>query len=319
MNRKNVTDKQQGDVEAAADHSATRFQWFDGKQEQTGETKAVRAYDLQAQGNPGSMSNDAARQIPGSGAVVGSHNDHPSRFETPGRGGPPSPAPIPLIAIISDTFTTASPEQFAYQQPHTTTDLIHQPEINLPGGAWRGYDWGLPGGFDGTRMALNTDGATAIPLASFGSYVRPDILTISADLSVNTVAEDGSWPASPRGLKLGFSSMYPDDWVFFTGLTLHPDGSLDYSQDGVGQAIVPWSGAAFVPTNYYRLSFAIDTVAMTISNIQLAGSTADYSNLIAAASGNITLARTAYASCRVSDANGGNLGYVDNLRVEMTP
>jgi hypothetical protein len=43
---KNVSDKEQGDVERAADHSAIRFPWFDGKESQKGVTKAIGAYDL---------------------------------------------------------------------------------------------------------------------------------------------------------------------------------------------------------------------------------------------------------------------------------
>ena len=83
--RANVTDKQQTDVERAADHSAIRFQWFDGKFGQRGETKAINAYDLQAQGNAGGQTTSAIRQLSGSGSIIGSHNDKPKRFETPGK------------------------------------------------------------------------------------------------------------------------------------------------------------------------------------------------------------------------------------------
>lgn len=83
--RKNVTDKQQGDIERFEDKSADRFSWFDGKAEQTGETKAVRAYDLQAQGNTGSQTSSAKRQFSGSGLCIGSHNDKPAVFENPGK------------------------------------------------------------------------------------------------------------------------------------------------------------------------------------------------------------------------------------------
>jgi len=83
--RKNVTDKQQGDVEAAAAHSANRFAWFDGKAVQTGTVKSIPALDLQGQGNTGGTSTSSKRAISGSGAVIGSHNDKPARFETPGK------------------------------------------------------------------------------------------------------------------------------------------------------------------------------------------------------------------------------------------
>lgn len=81
----NITDKQQGDIENALNDSAIRVVWFDGKAQQTGATKFVRAYDLNAQGNSGSQSNDAMRLVANSGSIIGSHNDKPARFETPGK------------------------------------------------------------------------------------------------------------------------------------------------------------------------------------------------------------------------------------------
>lgn len=83
--RKNVTDKEQGDVEAATADSANRLAWFDGKAIQTAATKSIPALDLQGQGNTGGVSTSSKRAIPGSGAVIGSHNDKPSRFDTPGK------------------------------------------------------------------------------------------------------------------------------------------------------------------------------------------------------------------------------------------
>lgn len=85
MYRKNVTDKQQGDIERAADQSAERFFWFDGKAVQTGATKAIPALDLQGQGNTGGVTTSSKRAIAGSGSVIGSHNDKPSQFEAPGK------------------------------------------------------------------------------------------------------------------------------------------------------------------------------------------------------------------------------------------
>jgi len=85
MYRKNVTDKQQADIEQMADHSAERFAWFDGKAIQTGLTKSIPALDLQGQGNTGGVTTSSKRAIPGSGSVVGSHNDKPATFETPGK------------------------------------------------------------------------------------------------------------------------------------------------------------------------------------------------------------------------------------------
>lgn len=86
--RSNISDKEQADIERAADDSAIRVQSFDGKVQQTGETKMVKAYDgvdgnAQAPNATGATS--AIRQVPNSGSIIGSHNDKPSRFETPGK------------------------------------------------------------------------------------------------------------------------------------------------------------------------------------------------------------------------------------------
>ena len=82
---KNVTDNQQSQIENAANDSAIRFESFDGKQDQKGQTKFIRAFDLQAQGNVGSQVTSAVRQFSNNGLWVGSHNDTPARFETPGK------------------------------------------------------------------------------------------------------------------------------------------------------------------------------------------------------------------------------------------
>jgi hypothetical protein len=84
--RANITDKQQVDIERAQDDSAIRFPWFDGKSQQAGAVKGVRALDAQPNGGDGEQTSDARKMVSGSIAGgIGSHDDHPSRFETPGK------------------------------------------------------------------------------------------------------------------------------------------------------------------------------------------------------------------------------------------
>jgi hypothetical protein len=206
--------------------------------------------------------------------------------------------------IVSDTF--AGDNGTAVDR---TPDLA-----NLPGGAWAKQNNGAALIADNQLALESGDTSVAIALASSGEYARPAFLTISADLKVDGLVEDGQWPDCPRGMKLGFASENPGNWDRFTGLTLHPDGSLDYAQDGRGVVRVAWSGAPFVPGNYYNLSYTIDTANNKIGSIQLAGSTADYSLLVDAAAGNITMARTTYAAIRVS-CTAGNTGHADNFEV----
>ncbi len=90
--RANVTDKQQADIESAANDSAIRVQSFDGGEVQTGQTKFVKAYDGSAQapqsrggGNTSVVRQFGSSLAMGQGNVIGQHNDKPSRFETPGK------------------------------------------------------------------------------------------------------------------------------------------------------------------------------------------------------------------------------------------
>ena len=78
MYRANVSDKDQSDFENAANNSAIRIQQFNG-------TKFMRAYDAQAQGNTGSTVSSLRRQFSSNGLCMGSHNDKPATFETPGK------------------------------------------------------------------------------------------------------------------------------------------------------------------------------------------------------------------------------------------
>ena len=86
--RANVTDKEQSDIERAADDSAIRVQSFkleDGQTSTNADTKMVPAYDLSNTTDGGGSPNDAVNQVNRAHMVVGSHNDKPHRFSEPGR------------------------------------------------------------------------------------------------------------------------------------------------------------------------------------------------------------------------------------------
>ena len=76
--RANVSNKQQADIERAEDDSAIRIHLDSG-------TKSIKANDMSAQAPSSNGTPSAMRQISGSGAVVGSHDDRPYRFATPGK------------------------------------------------------------------------------------------------------------------------------------------------------------------------------------------------------------------------------------------
>lgn len=86
--RANVTDKQQSDIERAADDSAIRIQAWkqtDGQTGTEGVTKSVQAYDLSNTADAGGSPNDCVNQVSRAHMVIGSHNDKPARFAEPGK------------------------------------------------------------------------------------------------------------------------------------------------------------------------------------------------------------------------------------------
>lgn len=86
--RKNVTDKEQSDIERAEDDSAIRLQSFkltDGQSATEGVTKMIPAYDMNNDADAGGSPNDGITQVSRANMVVGSHNDKPYRFAEPGK------------------------------------------------------------------------------------------------------------------------------------------------------------------------------------------------------------------------------------------
>lgn len=84
----NVTDKQQSDIERAADDSAIRLQSFeltDGQTGTQGKTKFIQAYDLSNTTDAGGSPNDATLANNRDQMIIGSHNDKPYRFAEPGK------------------------------------------------------------------------------------------------------------------------------------------------------------------------------------------------------------------------------------------
>ena len=86
--RANVSDKEQNDIEVAADDSAIRLQAFeltDGQTETEGKTKFIRAYDLQAQSDAGGSPSSAVLANNRAQMTIRNHNDKPHRFAEPGK------------------------------------------------------------------------------------------------------------------------------------------------------------------------------------------------------------------------------------------
>lgn len=86
--RANVTDKEQSDIERAADDSAIRVQWWKNNNGQTAneaDVKAIQAYDLNNTTDAGGSPNDGITQVSRAHMVIGNHNDKPATFAEPGK------------------------------------------------------------------------------------------------------------------------------------------------------------------------------------------------------------------------------------------
>lgn len=237
--------------------------------------------------------------------------------------------PASRAQLVSDTFEGGG---------DGATLEGRMPETDLPGGAWvratgqaswsttlnatlnGGFGNPLPGSFGSFQSA------SAVSLASAGTYVKPTRLTISADLSPKDVvgpASDG------RGVALGFySAVGPGQQFsqnFFTGLVLDSAGNLTLVSDpnpsgffDVGATKLPpvAFGGTFDSNAFYRLSYDVNTTTGAISNIRLGASTANYSGLSAPL---FTNAATAFAGMYESSAVASGLSALDNFLVVPEP
>ena len=227
--------------------------------------------------------------------------------------------------IISDTFTGAGDGVFLTGRT---------PETSLPGSNWMkptsqnagatsttaGYGNPTPGAL------AESQGASAVSIASAGGYTKPTSFTISADLSIKNQTGGAS---NGRGVALGFFSSTANgtgDYSqnLFTGLLLDDSGNLARVNDpnntgffGAGSTIS--APIAFVGTfntnSFYNLSYTVNTATGAISNISLAGSAADYSAL--GATSLFTNAATTYAGYYGSSTTYGSNGAVDNFVVAV--
>jgi hypothetical protein len=156
---------------------------------------------------------------------------------------------------------------------------------------------------------FHNEASTGISLASGGSYVKPSILTVSADLSFSGTSSTGC-------CLLGFYSSLAGKGVFdpaanFTGLRLQKDGSIQLIENGwpAAAAGVSYTGK-YDPAKPVTLSYTIDITKGTISRISLAGSSSTYSFTTAA----FTDAATAFAGIG-GQTDGTSYAVFNNLEI----
>jgi len=191
-------------------------------------------------------------------------------------------SPVRADVIISGTFISTGSRQ---PLDGTQAGLV----VDAPGGNWMwgaGWDWGAPfisatwdpPGVPANIATLSEEKtALGISIASSGTYVKPSQFSISADISPQVTG-------NPGGGGLGFwsasTSLVQNDSANsitgFTGLLLQgnggvSDGTLSLVENGtiVGSAVD--LGEALTDNTFYSLTYDVNTVDGSISDINFDG------------------------------------------------
>ena len=185
--------------------------------------------------------------------------------------------------------------------------------INLPGLKWNDFNGSTA---FGGQVVLGGDTGATISLDSYGGYIRPHVLELSADVTVGDLTDGGD---GSGGIMLGFAAEKGSgwqSWTKFTGLVLHQDGRLQYRELGkdIGPAI-DYAGS-FLNTRSHHLAYVVDTRSGAISNVRLEGSSAKYDFSI----GTYAASNYKYAAIYGNAGKPRQRGQLDNFTVsEFVP
>jgi len=221
-------------------------------------------------------------------------------------------APARAQVIVKDTFQEATNPP---DNPQNLEMAGAKPSpVNLPGATWQ-----LATG-DGTYESYLTPPATTaaacfhnvasvgLSLAGNGAYVKPSVLTVSAD---SAFAGDSATGVCLLGFYSALTGPHTANPVAnFTGLELQKNGALQLIENGVPSATAISYTGTYDPTKPVTLSYTIDTGKGTISNISLSGSTSTYSFTSKA----FTNAATAFLGIG-GQTDGTSMSYFTNLQL----
>jgi hypothetical protein len=231
--------------------------------------------------------------------------------------------------IVSDSFSSNGATQDSTIAGRTP-NLANQPGTtweNVTGGsAYYEVNTGSLGN-PVPSAATPAQSGVGVNISSNGGYVKPSLLTLEADLLVNQTTGSAS---SGRGVQLGYfqqinANAYSNNG--FTGFIFDSLGALSFIADynttkSFPPTVVSSSvafGGSFDQFSFYHLAFSIDTTSGNVTSLTLSGSTADYSSLVAAATGYFTDSHTTYMGFGASSENSATFGYVDNVQLSTVP
>ena len=154
-----------------------------------------------------------------------------------------------------------------------------------------------------------------ISITSANSYVEPSSFTISADIEINDLTKESSG-AYYRGVGLGFwTASQTGNTVSSNALVVNPSGTLSLTENGSSLLEVP-AFNGFSTTQFYNLSYTVDTTNGSISNVIFNGNN-DSSHFTGLT--NFTAGNTPLAGFYGTSSTGVTGGYVDNFQVSTVP
>jgi len=173
-------------------------------------------------------------------------------------------------------------------------------------------------------FSLSTGFNNSAHILYSNSGVPTTPITLSIDAQINNIQDES--PAGgghPRGIGLGFYNPLPTLFpgtepsahTNFTGIVVNPAGTLEYVRGGTSQGIFTAPPGGFSPSNFLTLSYTVDPIAGTITDLDYAGVDylADFTTTFAVPG----FTASDKAGLFGSTANNANLfGRVDNFVVD---
>jgi hypothetical protein len=214
--------------------------------------------------------------------------------------------------VVNETFQeNAAPDNY---YNNVGLDGLKASPTNLPNATWHlasgdgAYEAYVTPVLANPGACFHNIASAGLSLASAGGYVKPTVMTISAEMGIAGDSPDGY-------CLLGFYSALPGGKTYnptanFTGLSLQRDGSLELIEKGkASQSGVKFTGT-FDPSVPVKLAYSIDTQKGTITNVSLVGSSSVYTFTTNA----FTDSATAFAG--IGGVTGGNgFCYYTSLQV----
>lgn len=212
--------------------------------------------------------------------------------------------------VIQDTFTAADGTANNGRQP--TTDELNRTWVS----GNQGSGTQLPI-IENNRLRTGFNSWHYIDISNSATLEKPTTITLSADLTVNTIAQNNAG----AGVALGFwsTSTIPSAQSNFYGLILEGEypantGRISIWVNGTRRDAYTITG--FDKTASYTLSYTVDTSTGSITSVSLNGSAITLSWGSLTNSNIFTDANTNYAGVfGRSNSSVDQFGYIDNFSI----